>query len=111
MRQVNACLGGRAPVFPDRDVTHRLERFVGQRVLLARDRIVMRVTAETSLERALEIRAPDTLEFVVEFDRKATGLRYGAELTADKNKIRVDGMSRLPSPGPGMGLTRRTFAA
>ncbi|MEI9952342.1 MAG: hypothetical protein WDO74_25990 [Pseudomonadota bacterium] len=48
------------PVAADRDIADRLKRFVGQRVLLARDRVELWVAAEPSFERAVEIGAPDT---------------------------------------------------
>ena len=73
VRQVDTRLG-RCPTVPaDRDVAHGLERFVGDRVLLTSDRIEFRVAGEACLERAVEVGAPDALEFVVQLDRDAAG--------------------------------------
>jgi hypothetical protein len=69
VRQLDARLGRGAPVAVDRDVADRLERFVSKCVMFARDRIEVRVTGETGLERAIEISTPDAGQLVVEFDR------------------------------------------
>ena len=65
------------PVAVDRDVADRLERFIGQGVVLARNRIEMRVAGEPRFERAIEIGPTDARELVVKFDRNAASLDDG----------------------------------
>ena len=101
MRQVDTRLGRCATIAADRDVAHRLERFVGERMLLTRDRIEFRVAGKAGFERAVEIRAPDALELVVELDRDAARFDDRAELAADIMRLVLTLPSRGPRPAPG----------
>src|SRR5262245_10643749 len=102
--QIDACLGRGPSIAADRDVAHGLEGLIGERVLLARERVELRVTGEARLERAVEVGAPHTLELVVELDRNAAGFNAGAELAADQGEVRVDIAISLALTRPGNGL-------
>ena len=58
-------------------------------MLLARDRVELRVARESGLERTVEVGAPYALELVVELDRNTAGFDDCAELTADKCQVRI----------------------
>ena len=90
VRQVDARPGRGAPGSVDRDVADRLRRLVRERVLLARQRIELRVAGEAGLERAVEIGPPDARKLVVELDRDAACLDDGAQLPAHVHQARVD---------------------
>src|SRR5262249_29660761 len=78
VRQVDSRFGLSTPVGVNRDVAHRLERFVGQRMLLARDWIELWVAGEPRFERSVEIGTPEALQLVVQFNRNTAGLDASA---------------------------------
>jgi hypothetical protein len=90
VREVDSRLGRGAPVAVNGDVADRLERLIGQGVVLAGNRIEMRVAGEPRFERAVEIGPADARELVVELDRNAARLDDGAQLAADVHEVRID---------------------
>ena len=97
-RSMRALVVG-ASVTSHGDVAHGLVRFIGERVLFARDRVVLRMAREAAFERAVEIGAPDTLQFVVELDRQVARFDDGAKLAADEGQVGIDAACRAgPRP-------------